>query len=127
MKRVAHRYPLLGKIDGPADMRCIAVAKLPALANELRAFLLHAANSPGSRAGAPLSAVELTIAVHYVFGTPVDRVVWDGGEQAFAHKVLTGRRDRLGTVGKPGGLAPYPHRGESQYDVFGVGHCGTAI
>jgi 1-deoxy-D-xylulose-5-phosphate synthase len=127
MKRVVHRYPLLGKVDAPADLRSIAVAKLPTLASELRAFLLHTINSPGGATGAALGSVELAIAVHYVFDTPADRIVWDGAEEAYAHKVLTGRRDRLRTIGEPGGLEPRPHRHESEYDVYGVGHPGGAI
>ena len=127
MRRVAHRYPLLTKVDAPADLRRIGVAKLPALASELRALLLHTANCQGDHAGAALGSVELAIAAHYVFDTPSDRILWDGDEQAEAHKVLTGRRERLRTIGERGGLAPYPHRGESPFDVFGVGHSGTAI
>jgi len=127
MKRVAHRYPLLTRVDAPADLRRLPSAKLPALASELRAFLLHTVNSPADYSAAALGTVELAIAVHYVFDTPADRIVWDGAQHSHPHKVLTGRRDRLHTIRQPGGLQPYPHRSESDYDAFGVGHCGTAI
>jgi 1-deoxy-D-xylulose-5-phosphate synthase len=127
MKRVAHRYPLLGRIETPADLRRLPMAKLPALASELRAFLLHTVGGQAEQLPAASGAVELALAVHYVFETPQDRVVWDGGLQADAHKVLTGRRERLHTVGQPGGLQRYPQRAESAYDAFGVGHCGTAV
>jgi 1-deoxy-D-xylulose-5-phosphate synthase len=127
MKRVAHRYPLLTRVDAPADLRRLPTAKLPALAGELRAFLQHTVNSPADHSAAALGTVELAIAVHYVFDTPTDRIVWDGAQPSHPHKVLTGRRDRLHTIRQPGGLQPYPHRAESEYDAFGVGHCGTAI
>jgi 1-deoxy-D-xylulose-5-phosphate synthase len=125
--RGAQRYPLLNSLESPADLRRLAVAKLPALARELRAFLVDTAATCHGRSAAGLGAVELAIAVHYVFDTPRDRVVWDGGHQAYPHKVLTGRRERLRSIGQPGGLQPFPHRAESEYDAFGVGHSSTAI
>ena len=119
--------PLLGSIDSPADLRRLSVAELPALAAELRQFLIHSVSTRGGHFAAGLGTVELTIALHYVFETPHDLLVWDVGHQAYPHKVLTGRRERLPTIKQPGGLAPFPTRGESQYDTFGVGHSSTSI
>ena len=127
MKRAAPCYPLLTRLEAPADLRRLPLEKLPALAGELRAFLTQTLASEAKHCAAALGTVELAIAVHYVFDTPEDRIVWDGGQQAYSHKVLTGRRDRLHTIRQPGGLQPYPQRTESKYDAFGVGHCGTAI
>ena len=120
-------YPLLGTIESPADLRRLPVTKLPALAQELRAFLIQSVSTRGGHFAAGLGTVELTIALHYVFDTPRDRLVWDVGHQAYPHKVLTGRRDRLHTVKQEGGLAPFPTRSESEYDTFGVGHSSTSI
>jgi 1-deoxy-D-xylulose-5-phosphate synthase len=119
--------PLLASLDSPADLRRLPVAKLPALAEELRQFLIQSVSTRGGHFAAGLGTVELTIALHYVFDTPHDRVVWDVGHQAYPHKVLTGRRDRLASIKQPGGLAPFPSRGESEYDTFGVGHSSTSI
>jgi 1-deoxy-D-xylulose-5-phosphate synthase len=121
------KHPLLSSLDSPADLRGLPVTKLSALATELREFLVHSVSARGGHLAAGLGAVELTIALHYVFDTPHDRVVWDVGHQAYPHKVLTGRRDRLPTIKQPGGLAPFPSRGESEYDTFGVGHSSTSI
>jgi 1-deoxy-D-xylulose-5-phosphate synthase len=120
-------YPLLRAIQSPADLRTLAPAKLPALARELREFLIHSVSTRGGHFAAGLGTVELTIALHYVFDTPRDRLVWDVGHQAYPHKVLTGRRDRLHTIKQDGGLAPFPARAESEYDTFGVGHSSTSI
>ncbi len=120
-------YPLLAPIASPADLRRLAVGKLPALARELRDFLIHSVSTRGGHFAAGLGTVELTIALHYVFNTPRDRLVWDVGHQAYPHKVLTGRRDQLHTIKQHGGLAPFPSRSESQYDTFGVGHSSTSI
>ena len=119
--------PLLASLDSPADLRRLPVAQLPALAAELRQFLIHSVSTRGGHFAAGLGTVELTIALHYVFDTPHDRLVWDVGHQAYPHKVLTGRRERLSTIKQPGGLAPFPSRGESEYDTFGVGHSSTSI
>ena len=119
--------PLLASLDSPADLRRLPVAQLPALAAELRQFLIHSVSTRGGHFAAGLGTVELTIALHYVFDTPHDRLVWDVGHQAYPHKVLTGRRQRLPTIKQPGGLAPFPSRGESEYDTFGVGHSSTSI
>jgi 1-deoxy-D-xylulose-5-phosphate synthase len=120
-------YPLLAPIATPADLRRLSVDKLPELARELREFLIHSVSTRGGHFAAGLGTVELTIALHYVFNTPRDRLVWDVGHQAYPHKVLTGRRDRLHTIKQDGGLAPFPSRTESEYDTFGVGHSSTSI
>jgi 1-deoxy-D-xylulose-5-phosphate synthase len=121
------KYPLLATIATPADLRRLPVAKLPALAAELRQFLIHSVSTRGGHFAAGLGTVELTIALHYVYDTPNDRLVWDVGHQAYPHKVLTGRADRLHTIKQDGGLAPFPSRAESHYDTFGVGHSSTSI
>ena len=121
------KYPLLGSIASPAQLRRLPLAKLPALARELRQFLIQSVSTRGGHFAAGLGTVELTIAVHYVYDTPRDRLVWDVGHQAYPHKVLTGRRDRLHTIKQDGGLAPFPTRAESEYDTFGVGHSSTSI
>src|SRR5438874_10881452 len=120
-------YPLLSTIDSPADLRGLTSADLKPLATELRNFLIEAVSQKGGHFASGLGTVELTIALHYVFNTPHDRLVWDVGHQAYPHKVLTGRRDRLHTIKQNGGLAPFPARHESEYDTFGVGHSSTSI
>ena len=120
-------YPLLAAIATPADLRRLPVGKLPVLARELREFLIHSVSTRGGHFAAGLGTVELTVALHYVFDTPHDRLVWDVGHQAYPHKVLTGRRDQLHTIKQDGGLAPFPSRAESEYDTFGVGHSSTSI
>jgi 1-deoxy-D-xylulose-5-phosphate synthase len=121
------KNPLLNTIESPADLRKLSAAKLPDLAQELREFLIQSVSTRGGHFAAGLGTVELTIALHYVFDTPRDRIVWDVGHQAYPHKVLTGRRDQLHTIKQPGGLAPFPTRSESEYDTFGVGHSSTSI
>src|SRR6202046_3205100 len=120
-------YPLLETIASPADLRKLPAAKLTDLAQELRQFLIHSVATRGGHFAAGLGTVELTIALHYVFNTPDDRLVWDVGHQAYPHKVLTGRREKLHTIKQDAGLAPFPTRGESEYDTFGVGHSSTSI
>ena len=120
-------YPLLESIESPADLRQLPLAKLTELADELRQFLIHSVSTRGGHFAAGLGTVELTVALHYVFNTPVDRLVWDVGHQAYPHKVLTGRRTRLHTIKQDKGLAPFPARSESEYDTFGVGHSSTSI
>jgi 1-deoxy-D-xylulose-5-phosphate synthase len=120
-------YPLLSGIRTPADLRQLPASRLPALAKELRAFLIETVATRGGHFAAGLGTVELTIALHYVFDTPHDRIVWDVGHQAYPHKVLTGRRERLHTIKQAGGLAPFPSRAESEFDTFGVGHSSTSI
>jgi 1-deoxy-D-xylulose-5-phosphate synthase len=120
-------YPLLETIASPADLRKVPAAKLTELAHELRQFLIHSVATRGGHFAAGLGTVELTIALHYVFNTPDDRLVWDVGHQAYPHKVLTGRREKLHTIKQDLGLAPFPTRSESEYDTFGVGHSSTSI
>lgn len=127
MSETTPTYPMLGAIESPADLRALPEAQLPALAAELREFLIHTVSTRGGHFAAGLGTVELTLALHYVYNTPEDRLVWDVGHQAYPHKVLTGRRDRLNTIKQRGGLAPFPSRGESPYDTFGVGHSSTSI
>ncbi|OGT84326.1 MAG: 1-deoxy-D-xylulose-5-phosphate synthase [Gammaproteobacteria bacterium RIFCSPLOWO2_12_FULL_52_10] len=119
--------PLLDKINSPADLRRLSEAKLPLLAGEIREFLLRWASQNSGHFAASLGAVELTIALHYIYNTPDDRLVWDVGHQAYVHKILTGRKDRLHSIRKTGGLAPFPKRDESEFDCFGVGHSSTSI
>src|SRR6202790_1874469 len=120
-------YPLLDAIATPADLRRLPITKLGALASELRQFLIHSGSTRGGHFAAGLGTVELTIALHYIFNTPDDRLVWDVGHQAYPHKVLTGRRERLHSIKQRDGLAPFPTRSESPYDAFGVGHSGTSV
>src|SRR6201981_1908011 len=121
------KYPLLQGIATPADLRQLPAGKLPALARELRQFLIHSVSTRGGHFAAGLGTVELTIALHYIYDTPHDRLGWDVRHQAYPHKVLTGRRDLLHTIKQDGGLAPFPTRTESEYDTFGVGHSSTSI
>ncbi|MBX5459626.1 MAG: 1-deoxy-D-xylulose-5-phosphate synthase [Steroidobacteraceae bacterium] len=127
MAGLPDKYPLLAGINSPKDLRRLRVAELPRLAAELREFLIHNVATRGGHFAAGLGTVELTVALHYVYDTPEDRIVWDVGHQAYPHKVLTGRRDQLHTIKQKGGLAPFPTRHESEYDTFGVGHSSTSI
>ncbi|HLF67475.1 MAG TPA: 1-deoxy-D-xylulose-5-phosphate synthase N-terminal domain-containing protein, partial [Gammaproteobacteria bacterium] len=120
-------FPLLDTILSPETLRQLSAGDLPALAEELRAFFLVAMNQSGGHFAANLGTIELTIALHYVFNTPVDKLVWDVGHQAYPHKILTGRRDEIHTIRKKGGLSAFPKRSESLYDTFGVGHSSTSI
>ncbi|HEY8683411.1 MAG TPA: 1-deoxy-D-xylulose-5-phosphate synthase N-terminal domain-containing protein, partial [Rhodanobacter sp.] len=121
------RYPHLARIDSPADLRRVADDELPAVADELRRYLIEAVASSGGHFGAGLGVVELTVALHHEFDTPDDRLVWDVGHQCYPHKILTGRRERITSIKKKDGLAPFPRREESEYDTFGVGHSSTSI
>jgi len=123
----ATRYPLLARIDSPADLKRVAEADLPRITGELRAYLIESVASVGGHFGAGLGVVELTIALHYLYDTPRDRIVWDVGHQGYPHKILTGRRDAITTIKKKDGLAPFLRRTESEYDTFGVGHASTSI
>ncbi|MBP3984805.1 1-deoxy-D-xylulose-5-phosphate synthase [Pseudoxanthomonas helianthi] len=121
------RYPRLSRIDTPADLRGFDEAELPPIAEELRAYLIEQVARVGGHFGAGLGVIELTVALHWLYDTPVDRLVWDVGHQTYPHKILTGRRDRIHTVKQAGGVAPFPKREESEYDTFGVGHSSTSI
>jgi 1-deoxy-D-xylulose-5-phosphate synthase len=123
----AQHYPILSKIDSPSDLRLLEEEQLPQAADELRRFLIESVASSGGHFGAGLGCVELTVALHYLYDTPHDRIVWDVGHQAYPHKILSGRARKLATIKKKEGLAPFPKRSESQYDTFGVGHSSTSI
>jgi len=120
-------YPLLENINTPSDLRALDRSQLPDVARELREFLVETVSRTGGHFASNLGSVELTVALHYVFNTPEDRLVWDVGHQTYPHKILTGRRDRMGSMRQKGGLAGFPKRDESEYDTFGVGHSSTSI
>ena len=120
-------YPLLTSINAPADLRRLPRDELEALATELRAFLLSSVSKTGGHLSSNLGTVELTVALHYVFNTPQDRVVWDVGHQTYPHKILTGRRERMELLRQLGGLSGFPQRSESEYDAFGTAHSSTSI
>jgi 1-deoxy-D-xylulose-5-phosphate synthase len=120
-------HPLLDRIDSPADLRALAPAELPQVAKELRDFLVESVASTGGHLASNLGTVELTIALHYVFDTPRDRIVWDVGHQTYPHKILTGRRAAMTGLRQGGGIAGFPRRAESEYDAFGAGHSSTSI
>ncbi len=123
----AEPYPLLQRIDTPQALRELPERELPQLTKELRDYLLHSVSRSGGHFAAGLGVVELTVALHYVFDTPHDRLVWDVGHQCYPHKILTARREALHSIRQQGGLAPFPRREESEYDAFGVGHSSTSI
>lgn len=120
-------YPLLKRINSPQDLRELPMTELSELATELRSYLLHSVSKSGGHFAAGLGTIELTIALHFVFNTPYDRLVWDVGHQCYPHKILTGRRTAIATIRQQHGLAPFPKRAESEYDTFGVGHSSTSI
>ncbi|MBC7703672.1 MAG: 1-deoxy-D-xylulose-5-phosphate synthase [Rhodoferax sp.] len=120
-------YPLLQNIHDPAQLRRLPRAQLRALANELRAYVLASVSRTGGHLSSNLGTVELTVALHYVFNTPHDRLVWDVGHQTYPHKILTGRRDRMDSLRQLGGLSGFPQRAESEHDAFGTAHSSTSI
>ncbi|VAW88358.1 1-deoxy-D-xylulose 5-phosphate synthase [hydrothermal vent metagenome] len=120
-------YALLESINTPKDLRKLSTDQLALLAQELRSFIVQSVSQTGGHLSAGLGTVELTIALHYVFNTPEDRLVWDVGHQSYPHKILTGRRHRMPTLRQKGGLCGFPSRDESPYDTFGVGHSSTSI
>ena len=117
----------LSEINSPADLRQLKIEDLQEVADEVRAFMLETCSRVGGHTGASLGAVELAVAMHYVFDTPADKLVWDVGHQAYAHKILTGRRDKLHTIKQYGGLSGFLRREESEYDTFGAGHASTSL
>jgi 1-deoxy-D-xylulose-5-phosphate synthase len=125
--KLAEDFPLLNDIHYPADVRALSKDKLKALSDELRAYLTHTVSISGGHFAAGLGTVELTVALHYVFDTPNDQLVWDVGHQAYPHKILTGRKERMPTIRTLGGVSAFPCRAESEYDAFGVGHSSTSI
>src|ERR1051325_6469189 len=118
---------LLENINDPADLRQLPRTQLTPLAHELRQFLLESVSKTGGHLSSNLGTVELTIALHYVFDTPRDRIVWDVGHQTYPHKILTGRRERMGSLRQLGGISGFPRRDESEYDTFGTAHSSTSI
>ncbi|MCU7816232.1 MAG: 1-deoxy-D-xylulose-5-phosphate synthase [Candidatus Thiodiazotropha sp. (ex Lucinoma kastoroae)] len=120
-------YPLLSQVGLPGELRQFEQTKLRPLASELRRFLIESISQTGGHLAAGLGVVELTIALHYVFNTPYDRLVWDVGHQAYPHKILTGRGERMASLRQKGGLSGFPKRSESEYDTFGTGHSSTSI
>ncbi|WP_303639198.1 MULTISPECIES: 1-deoxy-D-xylulose-5-phosphate synthase [Stenotrophomonas] len=121
------RYPRLARIRTPDDLRTFDESELTAVADELRAYLIESVGKSGGHFAAGLGVIELTVALHYLYQTPVDQLVWDVGHQTYPHKILTGRRDEIHTVKQKDGVAPFPKREESEYDTFGVGHSSTSI
>lgn len=122
-----HTFPLLESLDNPIELRKLQEKQLQPLSDELREFLIQTVSHTGGHLAAGLGTVELTVALHYVFNTPDDRLVWDVGHQSYPHKILTGRRTQMGTLRQKDGLAGFPRRSESPYDTFGVGHSSTSI
>ena len=120
-------YPLLSLINSPEDLRLLNKEQLPQVCQELREYLLESVSQSSGHLASGLGTVELTVALHYVFKTPFDQLIWDVGHQAYPHKILTGRRDQMPTIRQKGGLHPFPWRGESEFDVLSVGHSSTSI
>ncbi len=121
------RYPRLARIQTPDDLRTFDESEMRAVADELRAYLIESVGKSGGHFAAGLGVIELTVALHYLYQTPHDQLVWDVGHQTYPHKILTGRRDEIHTVKQKDGVAPFPKREESEYDTFGVGHSSTSI
>ncbi len=122
-----NQYPLLSKVNLPSDLRKFPEKDLQQLADELRSYLINSVAASGGHFGAGLGCIELTVALHYLYDTPRDRIVWDVGHQAYPHKILSGRAGRITSIKKKDGLAPFPKRSESDFDTFGVGHSSTSI
>ena len=119
--------PLLDQVNYPNDLRSFSINELKTLADVLREFLLYSVGQSGGHLGGGLGVIELTIILHYIYNTPYDNLIWDVGHQAYPHKILSGRKDKIQTIRKKDGLAPFPSRSESEYDVFGVGHSSTSL
>src|ERR1700712_3071245 len=119
--------PLLQQINSPADLKELTKAQMQVVTDELRQYIIDVVSVHGGHFGASLGVVELSVALHYVFNTPYDQLVWDVGHQAYGHKILTGRRGEFHTNRVHGGLSGFPKRAESEYDTFGVGHSSTSI
>ena len=121
------KTPLLDRVRFPSDLKNLSAEQLRQLADELRSEMVDAVAATGGHLGAGLGVVELTVALHYVFDTPDDKLIWDVGHQAYPHKILTGRRDRIRTLRQGGGLSGFTKRAESEYDPFGAAHSSTSI
>ena len=126
-KYIQEHFPLLATIDSPDDLKKLEVDKLPDVCKELREFMIHELSANPGHFASSMGAVEINVALHYVFNTPYDRLVWDVGHQAYAHKILTGRRDRFSLNRKFQGLSGFPNPCESQYDTFIAGHASNSI
>ena len=122
-----NNYPLLSLINSPEDLRLLNKEQLPQLCQELRSYLLESVSQTSGHLASGLGTVELTVALHYIFKTPFDQLIWDVGHQAYPHKILTGRRDQMSTIRQKGGIHPFPWREESEFDVLSVGHSSTSI
>ena len=120
-------YSVLEKVKFPEDIRKLNIAELNTLAQEIRSLIVNTVASSGGHLASSLGTVELTLALHFVFNTPQDKVIWDVGHQSYAHKIITGRKDKFATLRKKDGISGFPRREESIYDVFNVGHSGTSI
>ncbi|RPI71521.1 MAG: 1-deoxy-D-xylulose-5-phosphate synthase, partial [Desulfobacteraceae bacterium] len=120
-------YTYLNKIDGPAELKKLNLAEMEILAQELRQKIIETVSRTGGHLAPSLGVVELTMALHYVFNMPADKIIWDVGHQSYAHKLLTGRRDRFETLRAYGGISGFPKRNESPYDTFDTGHSSTSI
>ena len=118
---------LLNSINSPVQLRALERTQLPQLADELRAFVLSSVSKTGGHLSSNLGTVELTVAPHYVFDTPEDRIVWDVGHQTYPHKILTGRREQMARLRQHGGISGFPRRAESEFDTFGTAHSSTSI
>src|SRR5690554_5444323 len=127
LKMIDTKYTYLTKINTPDDLKIIPIQELPVVCDELRQFIIEEVSQNPGHLGSNLGSVELTVALHYVFNTPYDRLVWDVGHQAYGHKILTGRRDVFHTNRKLGGISGFPNIFESEYDAFGTGHASTSI
>ena len=123
----SHTYPLLDQVTDTEHLRALSRDQLSPLADEIREFIIQSVAHTGGHLAASLGTVELTVALHYVFNTPDDRLVWDVGHQAYSHKILTGRRQAMATLRQPGGLSGFLKREESPFDTFGAGHSSTSI
>ena len=126
-QHIIEEYPLLAHIDDPADLRRLPVEQLPAVCAELRKLMIDVLSRNPGHFASSMGTVEITVALHYVFNTPYDRIVWDVGHQAYSHKILTGRRDRFETNRTLGGLSGFPNPKESVYDTFTAGHASNSI
>ena len=123
----ATSFPLLRTVNSPADLRSMSRDTLKTLAHELRAYVIDSVSKTGGHLSSNLGTVELTVALHHVFNTPHDRLVWDVGHQTYPHKILTGRRDRMASLRQFGGISGFPQRAESEYDTLGTAHSSTSI
>lgn len=121
------KYPTLALANTPEELRLLPKETLPTLCDELRTYLLNSVSQSSGHLASGLGTVELTVALHYVYNTPVDKLIWDVGHQAYPHKILTGRRDQMPTIRQKDGLHPFPWREESEYDTLSVGHSSTSI